>query len=307
MTNSHWFVILKHRLYELNSTFCYMGSSVMFDLLFIKVINVLYSDSGSVNKLFHPMVRSCIRSPQTVIMTPDDYSPELQLLAWRLSKEDDEVYKQINLSTGPSASISPFTLDSKPQLMEQSNLHIQDGTTWVKHPTPNENRMCQRIFVNTFGLNHWALTHKQGKCGGRVEEWQRMEILQIVWWWRALCRVLICWKSPVITCAQTAPPSQSYTLCVLLIDALCSWGFICPVGYVQTYTQSKTQSTDGCCLTRFPLSFSACLICLFLEGNCFINYYVYSSCFPNVTDYWASFLQYRRKCIRVENWSCDRS
>ncbi len=53
----------------------------MFDLLFIKVINVLYSDSGSVNKLFHPVVRSCIRSPQTVIMTPDDYSPELQLLA----------------------------------------------------------------------------------------------------------------------------------------------------------------------------------------------------------------------------------
>lgn len=75
----------------------------MFDLLFIKVINALYSDSGSVNKLFHTVVLSCIRSPQTVIMTPDDYSPELQLLAWCLSKE---VYKQINLSAGTSASIS---------------------------------------------------------------------------------------------------------------------------------------------------------------------------------------------------------
>ncbi len=38
-------------------------------------------------------------------------------------------------------------------------------------------------------------------------------------------------------------------------------------------------------LSLFLLVLSA----FFLEGNCFINYYVYSSCFPNVTDYWASF------------------
>lgn len=184
--------------------------------------------------------------------------------------------------------------------MEQNNLHIQDGTAWVKHPTPNEIRMCQELCEHIrsirFSSNHWALTHKQGKCGGRVEGWQRREILQIVWWWRALCRVLICWKSPVITCAQTTPPSQSYTLRVLLIDALCSWGFICPMGYVQTYTQSKTQSTDGCCLTRFPLSlFLLVLSVFFLEGNCFINYYVYSSCFPNVIDCWASFYSIEEK------------
>lgn len=149
-------------------------------------------------------------------------------------------------------------------------------------------------------LSSHAQTHR--KCGERVEGWQRREILQIVWWWRALCRVLICWKSPVIICAQTAPPSQSYTLHVLLIDALCSWGFVCPVGsweYVRPDVHSINGSKHRWMLPYKIPSLSFCLSYLsFLEGNCFINYFIYTVL---VFQMWLIakhlFTVYEKKCL----------
>lgn len=151
----------------------------------------------------------------------------------------------------------------------------------------------------------------QWKCGGRAEGWQRREILQIVWWWRALCRVLICWKSPVIICAQTAPPSQSYTLRVLLIDALCSWGFICPVGsweYVRPDVHSINDSKHRWMLPYKIPSLSFLLVLSVFFGRKLLHKLLYIEfLFPKCDWLLSIFLQYTRKSICIENWSCDSS
>lgn len=137
----------------------------------------------------------------------------------------------------------------------------------------------------------------------RVEGWQRREILQIVWWWRALCRILICWKSPVIICAQTALASQSSTPCVLLIDVLCSWGLVCLRVCMSRRTLNQRLKAQMDAALQDSLSQFLLVLSVFF-GRKLLHKLLYLQFLFSKCDWLLKiFLHFTRKSVCIENWS----